>query len=223
MILTELDRKEALRYMGCKGEVTDSNIYTLLDECEAMVLSAARPVYIYRVFPIKFTDKGIRVGNSELYLTGEQTAKHFENCNRVVIMCATVGAGVDALLRRLQIADMAKAIAADAMAGVAVEQLCNRAEEEIFAEVSCKSRTWRYSPGYGDLPLETQKKLIEVMDAPRKLGLCLNDSLLMTPIKSVTAIIGLSDGEVNSAYRGCECCNMRERCNFRKNGGHCGQ
>ena len=49
----------------------------------------------------------------------------------------------------------------------------------------------RYSPGYGDWPLEAQRRLFELLDAPRKAGVSLTDSLLMVPSKSVSAIIGV--------------------------------
>ena len=39
---------------------------------------------------------------------------------------------------------------------------------------------------------------------------------------SVTAIIGLSKNEISKGRRGCACCNMREVCQFRKRGDHCG-
>ena len=48
----------------------------------------------------------------------------------------------------------------------------------------------RFSPGYGDLSLEVQKEIFSLLDCPRKIGVSLGDSLLMTPSKSVTAIIG---------------------------------
>lgn len=51
----------------------------------------------------------------------------------------------------------------------------------------------RFSAGYGDLPLEVQKDIFRVLDCPRKIGLTLNDSLLMSPTKSVTAIVGIED------------------------------
>ena len=49
----------------------------------------------------------------------------------------------------------------------------------------------RFSPGYGDLSLDTQKKLLSALDSQRKIGITLTESLLMLPTKSVSAIIGL--------------------------------
>ena len=94
--------------------------------------------------------------------------------------------------------------------------------EEIFEKVKSNSRTWRYSPGYGDLPLDIQFDLLTLLQAQKRIGLTVMNSNMMVPTKSVTAFIGLSEGEVDRSTRGCESCNMKDRCKFMKSGGHCG-
>ena len=46
----------------------------------------------------------------------------------------------------------------------------------------------RRSPGYGDIPLEMSREILEKLDATKRLGVSLTDSLLLVPSKSVTAI-----------------------------------
>ena len=58
----------------------------------------------------------------------------------------------------------------------------------------------RYSPGYGDLPLEAQRPLLAALDAARQAGITLSSALLMMPSKSVSAIIGA--GPEGAARRG---------------------
>ena len=50
----------------------------------------------------------------------------------------------------------------------------------------------------------------------------MTESLLLNPVKSVTAVIGLSDRPQMARIRGCAYCQMRERCTLRKGGKHCG-
>ena len=71
----------------------------------------------------------------------------------------------------------------------------------------------RFSPGYGDLPLELQKDVFRVLDCPRKIGLSLNESLLMSPSKSVTAIIGIGKGDVEAENK-CSACEKTD-CAYR--------
>ena len=51
----------------------------------------------------------------------------------------------------------------------------------------------RYSPGFGDFGLEYQPYIFEALDCQRAIGLTLTDSFLMSPTKSVTALIGILD------------------------------
>ena len=154
MILQPIDRNEALRYLGCKDGTDNEQMLAMLDSCEKQLLKAASPKYLYAVYPISFTDDGVRISDSNIILKGNSAAAHLKNCDRIVLMCATLGQGVDVLLRHLQVSDMASAVIVDSLAGAAIEQVCNRAETEIFEKVRSNSRTWRYSPGYGDLPLD---------------------------------------------------------------------
>ena len=73
----------------------------------------------------------------------------------------------------------------------------------------------RFSPGYGDLGLEMQKDIFAVLDCPRKIGLSLNESLLMSPSKSVTAIIGISNVPKTCKPDNCASC-AKSDCTFRR-------
>ena len=81
---------------------------------------------------------------------------------------------------------------------------------------------FRYSPGYGDLPLSLQGDLLWLLDAPRRVGLTVSPSHILLPRKSVTAILGISETPVSRSTRSCLSCPGRDGCNYRKAGGHCG-
>ena len=54
-------------------------------------------------------------------------------------------------------------------------------------------QTWRFSPGYGDRPLSMQDDLLAAVEAGKRIGLATTQGHMLTPMKSVTAIIGLQD------------------------------
>ena len=61
----------------------------------------------------------------------------------------------------------------------------------------------RFSPGYGDLPLAVQREFMTLLDCAHLIGINLNESLLMSPSKSVTAIIGIyPSNEVSEGLHG---------------------
>ena len=74
-----------------------------------------------------------------------------------------------------------------------VEGACDRLCGRLAEQFPDRQLTDRYSPGYGDLPLAVQREVMEALDCGRTVGITLSDSLLMTPSKSVTAIIGMKE------------------------------
>lgn len=222
MKIEKLNRSEAFRYMGYKGGEINENILRITEECEEQLLNAIKPRFVYKVFDIENTDDGVCVKNTSLVFKGKDISAHLKDCQKCVLMCVTLSAAADTLIRSYESGQMEKAVITDSLASAAVEQVCDEAEMQIKSEIGEWNYTWRFSPGYGDFPLDIQKDFLDVLDAPKRVGVNVTDSLILIPRKSVTAVIGLSDKEISKGRRGCICCNMRDRCEFRKRGEHCG-
>ncbi len=210
--LEKLNRNEAVRYLGGVGIRLNYRMDVLMDECEKAVLEKASPKYLY-------VEKNLPCPQ---IMGGKDIESHLNGCEKAIVMCATVGSEVDKLIRISQISDMARAVVMDSLASVAVEQVCNAFDKIIAEKYSDYNMTFRFSPGYGDYPIELQKIILQMLDAPKKIGLCTNDNFLLTPTKSVTAVLGLSKNSIERKKRGCAICNMRDTCKFRRKGLHCG-
>lgn len=190
-----VNRKEALRYAGVYGikdaeisketeEAYEKAVELLSDKCKFVV--GFRPILLLR-------DGG---GYPILPLTqhSEKLKKNLEGCEAALLFSATVGAGVDGLIRRYERSDTALALMLQAHGAERVESLCNRFNDEVKEVVSKFERAThpRFSPGFGDLPITVQKEFLDFLDASRRMGITLSDSFLMAPSKSVTAIIGIT-------------------------------
>ena len=154
-------------------------------------------------------------------LTGASARPMLAGCTQAVLLACTLGARFDAKLLALQARDMAKAVIFDALGSALVEVGCDEMEREIAGRFPGLFLTDRFSPGYGDLPLALQPQFCAALDAERRLGLTVSQSLLMNPVKSVTAVIGLSDTPRPARIRGCAYCNLRETCTIHKGGSTC--
>ena len=208
--------------MGCTPDTVDEVLTTQVDKCEKELLDIIRPTYTHKIFLLERTENGILLSGTNLLLTGEAVKEHLRGCHSAIVMAVTLSGYADNYIRRAEISDMAQALIADCLCTAAVEQVCDIAEAEITASLPENSHTtWRFSPGYGDLPLEIQPNLLRVLNAEKLIGLTINDSLIMLPRKSVTALIGISDKPIENRRRGCAICNMRDTCNFRKRGNRC--
>ena len=221
MKLEKIDRAEAFRYMGHKGGDVPESMTAIADECERQLLAAVSPKFVYAVFDIVPVKNGVAFGGTPLVLKGSDIAAHLKDCEKCVLFAATLGAGADRTIRSYESEAMEKAVVTDCLASAAIEQVCDEAEKEIYEKLSGMHFTWRFSPGYGDLPLDVQADLLNVLNAQKRIGLTATESQILIPRKSVTAVIGVSEREIAKGRRGCAVCNVRDKCEFRKSGMHC--
>lgn len=205
---TTISREPWLSAMGVNGEA-DTLLTEQMDRCEKQLIEVAWPKGVYRIMPVDGLD-----------LKGSAIKKHLAGCHQMAIMGTTLGAQIDMLIRRSQVRDMADAVILDCGASVLIEQACDLFQGDIAANIE-GYLTGRYSPGYGDLPIETQDRLIQVIDSPRKIGLTVNQSHIMIPRKSVTAILGIADRPVTGYLATCGECRLKDKCQLRKEGKNC--
>ena len=213
----DLDRSEILMYLNTPS--LDANLSAMLEDCVKKLCAAAQPRTVYRVLPVEHTAEGVTLGG--LLLQGDDIALHLTGCKEAVLLAATLSAPVDALIRRASVTDMTLAVMYDAVAGAAVERVCNDLEAEIKAKYPYPYYTARFSAGYGDFPITQQGALVQMLDALRKIGLTVTPAQTLLPMKSVTAIMGMSHEPVKDARRfccgnSCEECPYHETCPMRK-------
>ena len=223
--MISVNKNEVIRYLGYRGITgPDEHLNALIDECIKELQEKAVPRSVYRTFPIIWhegasaesagADKmcefaGIKVSSGNLL-------KNLKGCSEIVMLAVTIGPQADMLVRRSEVRDMLKAYTYQAVGAAMVEAWCDEINDRIVngaRERGLYARP-RFSPGYGDFPLEVQKDFEKILDMPKSIGVTLSDSLLMTPTKSVTAVIGLSDKNMDCHRGGCEECNMHDTCEY---------
>lgn len=204
------NRSEILRYAGAK-ELT-SNIEALLNECLAEIENKLIYKVCYAHFPLRLCDEVVDL--SFVKVSSEKLRKNIADCHSFVLFAATVGIEIDRLISKYGRISPSKALLFQAIGAERIESLCN--EFNNFIKDEYPHTAPRFSPGYGDLPLDVQKDFFRVLEPNRKIGLSLNDSMLMSPSKSVTAIIGISDKKHPLKKHNCSQCDKTD-CSFRRN------
>lgn len=205
----KIDRQQWLDRMGVKGNAP-AELLEQMDRVEEKLMGTAMPRGIYRFMPVDI-----------ITLTGDAIKKHLKGCREVVVMAVTLGALTDNFIRMCQVRDMAEALMADSGASILIEQICDQLEAKIKSETD-QYLTGRYSPGYGDYPIHLQTELIWLLDAQKKIGLTVNESYIMIPRKSITAVMGASEHPVTGYRATCEECVLKDACILRKEGKNCG-
>lgn len=181
------DKRQAFRFMGCKSDTVNEELDCLYGECLELVKKEASFKAVWRKSKVSLIgDDTVEFDFGKI--TSASLCKNLEQCKEAYIFAATAGVGIDRLLVKYQHLDAAKAMVLSAAGSSAVECWCDRINEEITQ--GKKSRP-RFSPGYGGVDLKHQREILDFLDAQKRLGITLTDSFFMTPVKSVTAFIGI--------------------------------
>lgn len=174
-----VSEKEILRYAGGG----DGEVKKLLSECLREIEGKLSYKVCRAIVPVDICGNLVDFGFASVF--SENLSKNLKGCRSAVIFAATVGLAPDRLIARYCVTSPAKALLFQAVGAERIEALCDAVSSEYEG-----SRP-RFSPGYGDLPLAFQKEIFRLLDCPRTIGVTLNESLLMSPSKSVTAIMGI--------------------------------
>ncbi len=203
--------KEILRYAGVK--CADESTLSLMRQC----IEEAKEVFDYRVCYGIFSleQKNGICDFGSFRFASRDLSKALEGCHSAVLFAATLGVETDRLLAKYGRISPSRALMLGAVGTAQAEELCDVFCRELQQEKGFHL-TPRFSPGYGDLPLAAQRDLFFVLDCPRRIGLTLSDSFLMSPSKSVTAIAGIGSVKKAKTNYKCQSCKL-QNCAFRGN------
>lgn len=219
----KIDKDEVLRYMGYRNQEIDLELMERIHRCRELILKEADFRYISEYHEIEEKEDCILIKHSNFMLKGNDIKKHLKGCKKVVLLAATLGTKVDRLIKLKERISLEEAIILDASATTLIEEFCDFIEKEISVKAieEGKSITFRYSPGYGDLPIETQKTFVNAISSYSKIGLSATENNILIPRKSVTAIIGICDEKRKVEKKSCLNCGNYEKCLYRREGKGC--
>ena len=184
-----INKKEIFRYAGIVKP--DDVLEGILNECLAEIEKKLSYRVCYREFEIVRNGAELDLGFAKT--SSRALCKCLDGCERIVLFAATVGIELDRLISRYSSLSPSRALVLQAIGAERIESLCNAFCNELEREKG--ALTPRFSAGYGDLPLELQRDIFTALDCQRQIGLTLNQSLLMSPSKSVSAIVGIVDNK----------------------------
>ena len=187
--IPEITLSEVKRYAGIKGDY--DGFLPMLDKAQQELLGKIRNSVVYRVFDCTADKDTVDFGLTKVHSSG--LSKVLFGCERAIIMCATVGLDFDRAIKKYSVSSPAEALIISALGSERIEALCDAFCDEIaleLCEAGCEM-TKRFSPGYGDFSLEFQKEVFRLITPEKYIGLTLDEGFIMTPSKSVSAIIGI--------------------------------
>lgn len=192
MLNLEYNLKEVLRYLGVKGQCVDNNTLNMIDEVYNELLKVISPKYVYKEFDFKKSGEKLFIGDK--LFESKSLSKNLENARSVFLMGVTLGQGADILRKKYSLTDTAKSFVAQAVGASLTENLCDRVCSEIQNGKGAELCP-RFSSGYGDLDLSTQKDFFDLVDMTKMTGVILSEGYIMSPSKSVTAFVGVKKAD----------------------------
>ena len=183
------NRREILRYAAC-GKA-DGRVLSLMEECMAEIEHMLSYRVCFARFAIKKRENELDLGFVKVQ--SRDLAKNLALCDEIVLFAATVGLAPDRLTARYASVSPAKSLFFDAIGAERIESLCDAFCAELKAEEAKNGGFTRprFSAGYGDLPLSLQKEIFRALSPERYIGATLRESLIVSPAKTVTAIVGI--------------------------------
>lgn len=226
--IPSVDRGEVLRYLGHAGQEVDPALEGRIDAGVERCIAVSRPAGVVRVF--ECAEAGEKDGRfvqrlegTALELPGESMRAYLAGARAVGVLAVTLGMANERELRRLSLTSRVDELIFDAASSALVERAADAAEARIVREAAERGlyTNYRFSPGYGDLPLSVQPTLLATLDAQRRLGIALSSTQLMTPTKSVTALVGLYGAPQERTRLSCKGCICHDFCLLRPTGRTC--
>ena len=205
-------KENALKYLGYQGQKIDDFYYQLMDECLKEIDEMSSFKVTYQIFPLSFDP--LYIENAHIHINYPDLIELFQHCHDVMVIGCTLGIQIDRKLKYFSHFDMTKMSVFDAVASSYLEEKCDDYENEHIKG----QRTFRFCPGYGNVPIELNQSLARVIDCQKKIGLTIQDSHILLPQKSMIGLIGLGD---QKRTKSCLNCLRIKDCSFRKRGQTC--
>lgn len=209
--------EDIILLLGAKEDHHDPHAAALVEQyievCRQLMAPSA--AYIYRDNLKADAAAHIAIAGIE-FQTGKIVQQMLRHSTQFAFFLVTVGPEPEKLARDLlERGEYLEAYIADLVASALVDSVAACVHEDIRREAEKEGDkvTNRYSPGYCSWDVAEQQKLF-LLFPENTCGISLSESSLMSPVKSISGIIGRGTRVKFNEYT-CEICPMKT-CTFRK-------
>jgi len=175
-----------LRYTSNVENISETIEKKIQEQVEA-AYELIKPSVIYNTVPR--TSREFDEIRKEIVVGSGKVNEMIEKSAGFTMLAATIGSELEKRVDEIKEQDMTDAFILDAAGSEAVEQSANfvsRILNEEAEKQEC-SIGLRFSPGYGDWPLEASRKILRKIPV-EKIDIEMTDSGIIRPRKSITAI-----------------------------------
>lgn len=196
-------------------DIPEEHLYYVL-KAQDIIKKNTEIVIVYKCENIsEITEDAVILENGSRY-TGEMIPRILKDAAQVVTCLITLK-GYEAVKEK--VTDVTELYFLDAWGSTYVESaqawLANYLQCEL--ESVGKKRTHLWSPGQHKFDLSNQKTVFEILQ-PEEEGCTLNESFMMSPVKTGSGIWGVLDMFADNLLLPCDYCELAEKCPSAKTG-----
>ena len=120
-----VNRSEVLRYLGYSGQDINDDLNFKIDECIQETKENIETKYTYEIYDIKndLSSNTIEFKNSTLKLESKDLSELLKDCDKCVLMSATLGFNIEKNIRRYSYKNLTKGVIIDACATTSIEEV----------------------------------------------------------------------------------------------------
>lgn len=210
-IKVDISQDDVLRMLGRKRMRASGRTAKRLERFIDRARRLVKPRVLYTTRKIADVHRGeitLRDGPS---FKSAKLSSSLGKCDSATVFLATIGDGIDAIVRDLSSKNkLSDAYIYDAIGSAAVEGVVEGFQNTVDQALSEseKATTLRFSPGYCDWNIEEQGKIFEVLEG-EAVGVSLSPNFLMNPRKSVSGVFGITPGPQEARPNPCTMCSRK--------------
>ncbi|MBK5253156.1 MAG: hypothetical protein JJE03_01585 [Peptostreptococcaceae bacterium] len=215
--------KDIRKYLGSStilDSISENKIGKILEE----IKHDYTPRHIYGVYDVSIKKSTILFTGTILSINSQNLSTVLKDSEKCIILACTLGIEIEQKLKQFSKSNIEDGILYDAVSAAYIESYLDDVNLKLSKTYLDKGfyMTMRFSPGYGDVGLEVQPTILDILQAQKRIGLTTNDTHLLIPRKSITAFIGLQRTPYKNSEDRCAYCSIRNICELRKGGKYCG-
>jgi hypothetical protein len=209
----ELSPEEILKEIGYSDTPPDHSVLEVIHRLLTLLKNEVKPRYVCFISEGRIEGTSVYIQNQR-FDTGPTITRLLDRSTSFVIFAATAGNELEQIMQVYKTTeDMLVNYLLNLMGTVIVEKTGDYFETKLEASFPEMLHTHRFSPGYCNWHLTEQRKIFELL-GEHPCGITLSDVCLMTPIKSISGIVGIGK-EVQAQKYACQYCEL-ETCYKRK-------
>lgn len=206
-LLPYIEVSDILRFLHFRQKEVPQNILDDIDAALEIIYAQAQFREVHQKFSAQIKNDALWL-DDRIKLPYPSLQHLFKNSEYVYVVACTIGLNITRLIKKEMMVNPSHGVMLDACASMVADAYAG------YIQSTLGPTTSRFSPGYGDVPLESQRIFAQLLQIEKNAGIHLTEGNLMIPEKSIIYLTGKRCEEEPTSSLSCNDCERN--CIYRK-------